>query len=147
MTGLLLSRSRPAIRIEFSTDRAGKRIRWEQSTRLLQGTMVALSPASDNFASICRVAVVAARPFTGGLDQNPPTIDIFLENMEDLQLDPTKGKTALASSNQTANIFQNGSWLRLVKVSSRHPDMCCSVCRRPEQKGKRYAWLYRACLT
>lgn len=98
MTGVLLSRSGPAIRVEFSTERAEKTIKWEQSTRLMQGTLVALSPAKDNFANVCKVATVAARPVEGGLDQNPPTIDLFLENMEDFLLDITQGKIVLASA-------------------------------------------------
>lgn len=79
-----------AFRIEFSHDRAGKQIRWEQSTRLQQGTMVALTPMRDNFRSICKVAIVAARPYEGGLDQNPPQIDIFWGDPNDAAIDPVE---------------------------------------------------------
>lgn len=50
------------IRISFSLSRVGKNIRWEQSKRLISGSLVALTPVSDMFRSQCVVAVVAARP-------------------------------------------------------------------------------------
>lgn len=75
--GLLCSNTGVATRIEFSTDRSPKRVRWEQSRRLAQGVMVALSPMKDGFTRICKVAVVAARQIEGGLNQNPPQIDLF----------------------------------------------------------------------
>ncbi|KUJ09467.1 uncharacterized protein LY89DRAFT_701455 [Mollisia scopiformis] len=86
-TGILLTRNGPATRVEFSTERAAKQIRWEQSTRLMQGSMVALSPSSDNFKTICKVAIVAARPIFGGLDQNPPTIDLFWGEFNEAHID------------------------------------------------------------
>lgn len=88
--GILLSASGPAFRIEFSHERAGKQIRWEQSKRLQQGTMVALSPERDLFQSICKVAIIAARPFEGGLDQDPPQIDIFWGDSNDVVFDPVE---------------------------------------------------------
>jgi helicase required for RNAi-mediated heterochromatin assembly 1 len=90
--GLMLSHMGPAFRIEFSHERAGKQIRWEQSTRLQQGTIVALSPMTDSFQSICKIAIVAARPISGGLDRNPPEIDIFWGDVEDAVFDPVECK-------------------------------------------------------
>ena len=77
----------PAVRVEFSFERAGKRIRWEQSSRLKQGTIVAITPKKDCFRTVCKVAVVAARPVTG-LQQNPPQIDLFWASPEDAEFDP-----------------------------------------------------------
>lgn len=90
--GFLLSAFGPAFRIEFSHERAGKQIRWEQSKRLQQGTMVALSPERDLFRSICKVAIVAARPVEGCLDQDPPQIDIFWGGSNDVVFDPGERK-------------------------------------------------------
>ncbi|KAG0650451.1 Helicase required for RNAi-mediated heterochromatin assembly 1, partial [Hyphodiscus hymeniophilus] len=88
--GMVLSNSGPAFRIEFSHERAGKQIRWQQSNRLQQGTMVALSPMDNSFRSVCKVAIVAARPFEGGLDQNPPQIDLFWGDICDTVFDPAE---------------------------------------------------------
>jgi helicase required for RNAi-mediated heterochromatin assembly 1 len=78
-----------AARIEFSAERAGKRIRWSQSMRLQQGTIVALSPVHDKFKTACKVAVVAARPLEG-VEQNPPQIDIFWASHDEAEIDPTE---------------------------------------------------------
>ena len=77
--------------ITFSTERAGKNIRWGQSKRLQQGTLVALSTERDMFSSMCKLAVIAARPIKGGLDQNPPQVSIFWGNAgEDAVFDPSE---------------------------------------------------------
>ncbi|RFU29613.1 hypothetical protein B7463_g6744, partial [Scytalidium lignicola] len=88
--GLRLSSVGAAFRVEFSSERAGKRIRWEQSKRLRTGTLVALSPSRDMFRTICKIAVVAARPISGGLDQNPPQIDLFWGDDNDADIDPNE---------------------------------------------------------
>ncbi|CZS98291.1 uncharacterized protein RCO7_08942 [Rhynchosporium graminicola] len=88
--GLQLSRIGVASRIEFSCERAGKRIRWDQSKRLVQGTLVALTPEKDMFKTICKVATVAARVIKGGLDQDPPTIDLFWGDIKDMVIDPVE---------------------------------------------------------
>jgi helicase required for RNAi-mediated heterochromatin assembly 1 len=90
--GLNLSPFGAAFKVTFSTERAGKQIRWEQSKRLLQGTMVALSPASDMFEKVCKIAIVAARPIADGLDQNPPVIDLFWGDHMDVAFDPVERK-------------------------------------------------------
>ena len=52
------------------------------------GTVVALTPHTDNFMSVCHIAVVADRPILGGLDQNPPTVDLFWADNNNFALDP-----------------------------------------------------------
>ncbi|EER41292.1 DEAD box helicase [Histoplasma capsulatum H143] len=76
-----------AVKLTFSTARAGKNIVWEYSPRLTTGTIVALTPANDMFKSKCIVAVVAARPLDG-LKKNPAEIDIFYTRAEDAEFDP-----------------------------------------------------------
>ena len=78
-----------AFRVEFSTRRAGKKIRWEQSKRLISGSIVALTPVENMFQGICLVAVVAARPLEG-LRVSPPSIDLFFGRHEDIEVDPQK---------------------------------------------------------
>ncbi|KAJ4385997.1 hypothetical protein N0V93_008888 [Gnomoniopsis smithogilvyi] len=73
--GYLFAKLGPIARISFSTIRAGVKIKWMLSKRLQPGKVVALS--ADFFKTDCRIAVVAQRPFDGGLDQNPPIIDII----------------------------------------------------------------------
>ncbi|KAG9231336.1 P-loop containing nucleoside triphosphate hydrolase protein [Amylocarpus encephaloides] len=87
--GIQLSPIGAAFRVEFSTDRSGKRIRWDQSKRLMQGSLVALSTTNDNFQSICKILVVAARPVIG-LEQNPPQVDLFWGDNKDMSFDPAQ---------------------------------------------------------
>ncbi|KAI9837632.1 MAG: hypothetical protein M1837_002940 [Sclerophora amabilis] len=87
ITGFTFCRQGPAARVCFSIARAGKRIRWEQSTRLRAGSVVALSPSHDNFRQHCTVAVIAARPLEG-LQQNPPTVDLLFATTEEIEIDP-----------------------------------------------------------
>jgi hypothetical protein len=90
---LLLSRIGIAFRVAFSTDRCDKQIRWSQSERLKQGTIVALTPHRDMFEKICKVAVVAARPLDG-LEQDPPQVDIFWGDPDDAVFDPAESKSS-----------------------------------------------------
>ncbi|KAI3318803.1 P-loop containing nucleoside triphosphate hydrolase protein [Xylariaceae sp. AK1471] len=86
--GYLMTRLGPMCRIQFSTERAGKKIRWTQTRRLNTGSLVVISTAEDNFKTICMPAVIADHPIRDGLDQNPPTIQIFWSNTNDFILDP-----------------------------------------------------------
>ncbi|KAL3422659.1 helicase required for RNAi-mediated heterochromatin assembly 1 [Phlyctema vagabunda] len=86
--GLQVSNQGVGFRVEFSYERAGKRIRWEQSKRLQQGTLLAMSPQRDCFKSVCKLVTVAARPIRGGLDQNPPSVDLFWANPEEAEFQP-----------------------------------------------------------
>ncbi|KAJ8119299.1 hypothetical protein ONZ43_g3723 [Nemania bipapillata] len=95
--GYLLTRLGPMCRIQFSTERAGKKIKWAQTRRLITGGLVAISTAEDGFRTICMPAVIADHPTKGGLDQNPPTIQIFWANTDDAVLDPTTELVMLQS--------------------------------------------------
>ncbi|KAF7955588.1 hypothetical protein EAE96_004514 [Botrytis aclada] len=97
LVGLQLSHLGPAFRIELSSDKAGKRIRWEQSSRLTQGSLLCLSPTSDKFRSICKVGTVAARPIECGLDCDPPRVDIFFGDDRDIILNPTESYIMIQS--------------------------------------------------
>lgn len=83
-----MSRLGPLCRIAFSTDHAQKRIMWQMSRRLRPGAVLAISTKRDNFSSICMTATVAQRPYRGGLDQNPPQVDIVWGNVSDYVVDP-----------------------------------------------------------
>lgn len=94
-----MTRIGPICRISFSTSRAGRKIKWQQSKRLTPGTLVALSPVSDGFQTICKVAVVAQRPMLGGLDQNPPEIDLFWADLDDAVVDSDEELVMIESRN------------------------------------------------
>ena len=64
-------------------------LRWEQSKRLITGTLVALSPTDDAFQTQCILATVAARPLSA-LAQNPSEIDLFFARPEDQEIDPMR---------------------------------------------------------
>ncbi|KAI9882561.1 MAG: hypothetical protein M1823_005696 [Watsoniomyces obsoletus] len=89
LIGYTLSHQGLAARVIFSTRRAGKRIRWPQSKRLVPGTLVALTPTADMFQSQCIMAVVAARPVSG-LQRIPPEVDIFFSKPSECVVDPTE---------------------------------------------------------
>lgn len=76
----------PLARVSFSTKRAGAQIKWTQSKRLQAGKIVALS--TDHFKTDCRIAVVGQRPVEGGLDQNPPVVDIQWADAKQAAIDP-----------------------------------------------------------
>jgi helicase required for RNAi-mediated heterochromatin assembly 1 len=89
ITSIVFSPRGLATRIAFSLSRVKKFIRWQQSKRLITGTLVALSPADDCFQTKCVLATVAARPVSA-LEQNPPEIDLFFARPQDLEVDPMK---------------------------------------------------------
>ncbi|KAJ5832063.1 ATP binding protein [Penicillium riverlandense] len=76
-----------ALRMRFSTRRAGKKIMWKYSKRLVAGSVVALSPVQDCFDTKCIVGVVAARPLEN-ITKEPPEIDIFFARPEQTEFDP-----------------------------------------------------------
>lgn len=78
----------PLARVSFSTERSRYRILWHQSKRLQPGKVVALSPKSDGFKTICKIATIAQRPYRDGLDQNPPLVDLQWADPKDAVLDP-----------------------------------------------------------
>ncbi|PSN72156.1 P-loop containing nucleoside triphosphate hydrolase protein [Corynespora cassiicola Philippines] len=85
-----------ATRVAFSLSRVKKFVRWDQSKRLITGSLVALS--DDLFETTCILAVVAARPLAA-LQQNPPELDLFFLNPEDTQVDPMKKWLMVESRN------------------------------------------------
>ncbi|KAL8696250.1 MAG: hypothetical protein Q9201_007753 [Fulgogasparrea decipioides] len=87
IVGLTFAQSGVAAKVTFSLRRAEKKIHWAQSKRLQQGTLIALTPVSDMFEKVCKVAIVAARPLSG-LQSNPPQIDVFFGSPEELEIDP-----------------------------------------------------------
>ncbi|KAH7112883.1 P-loop containing nucleoside triphosphate hydrolase protein [Dendryphion nanum] len=89
ITSLIFSPRGLATRVAFSLGRVKKHIRWSQSKRLITGSLVALSPAEDNFKKQIILATVAART-ASALNQNPPEIDLFFARSEELEIDPMK---------------------------------------------------------
>lgn len=87
--GVTLSSRGVAVRVTFSLRRAGRKILWEQSKRLITGSLVALTPAHDMFDTKAIIATVAARPLEG-LQQNPPEVDLFFAHADDIEIDPTQ---------------------------------------------------------
>ncbi|ETS84456.1 hypothetical protein PFICI_02481 [Pestalotiopsis fici W106-1] len=87
--GYLMSALGPVCRLQFSTERAGKRIQWSVSSRLTPGTVVAISTATDSFRSLCSTAVVMGRNIED-LAKSPPTIDIKWAETEQMVFDPTE---------------------------------------------------------
>jgi helicase required for RNAi-mediated heterochromatin assembly 1 len=86
VTGMTCSRQGLAVEVAFSTQRAGVRINWEQTSRLMTGSVVVLS--RDNFHTSCIVATVAAHDIVK-LNENPPKIDLYISDFEDIEIDPT----------------------------------------------------------
>ncbi|KAL1630432.1 hypothetical protein SLS56_004960 [Neofusicoccum ribis] len=87
IVGLTFSTRGIAARVQFSLARPGKRVHWEQSKRLMTGSLVALTPEDDNFQTTCLMAVIAARPLAM-LVQDPPEIDIFFARPQESEIDP-----------------------------------------------------------
>ncbi|KAI5860952.1 P-loop containing nucleoside triphosphate hydrolase protein [Durotheca rogersii] len=88
--GYLMTRLGPMCRVQFSTGRSGKKIRWIQTRRLTVGTLVALSTAQDCFQTICMPAIISDHRVEGGLDQNPPVIHLQWTNLDDAVMDPNQ---------------------------------------------------------
>lgn len=95
--GYLMTRLGPICRVRFSIERAGKRIRWNQTRRLTTGSLVVLSTAKDGFRTICMPAVIADHAIRDGLDQNPPTIQFYWANIDDAVMDPAAELVMLES--------------------------------------------------
>ena len=95
-----------AARVQFSLRRVGKQVIWEQSKRLLQGSLIALTPANDMFKTICKVGIVAARPLSA-VQQEPPEVDIFFARSEDLEIDPHREWVMVESR---IGYFESARW-------------------------------------
>jgi helicase required for RNAi-mediated heterochromatin assembly 1 len=77
------------VRISFSLNRLSKKVKWDQSARLMTGSIVALSPSNAPFSPSSKVivAIVAARDLLN-LEKNPPEIDLFFGDVDNLEVDP-----------------------------------------------------------
>ena len=82
--GAILSTRGLATKVNFSLGRVGKNVHWEQSKRLLTGSLVVLMSAENK--DVCKLGVVAARPLVG-LAKTPPEIDLFFFRAEDIDID------------------------------------------------------------
>lgn len=69
-------------RFVFSTPRSGQFIDWIKTERLTPGTCVALSPAHDNFDTLCFPAVVVGKDCRDATGMIPPIIDLEFEDTE-----------------------------------------------------------------
>lgn len=78
-------------KVSFSLSRIGRKIRWEQTKRLITGSLVALIPydGSNYDVDNLKVCVVAARPLLE-LEKNPPQIDLFFARPEEVEIDRQK---------------------------------------------------------
>lgn len=95
----LMSTIGPIARVSFSTERSNCQIQWQQSKRLQPGTIVALSPNDDNFREVCKIASIAQRRYRGGLDQDPPLVDLLWADPRDAVLDPDQEMVMIESRN------------------------------------------------
>jgi hypothetical protein len=53
----------------------------------MTGSLVALTPTTDMFQRVCKVAVVAARPLSGLLE-SPPSVHLIFGNSQEIEIDP-----------------------------------------------------------
>ena len=98
ITGYTFAQTGLAARVTFSLGRVGRKVPWEQSKRLRTGTLVCLTPANAVFSTVARIAVVAARPLAG-LEENPPSVDLFFGSPELIEIDPQQEWLMVESRN------------------------------------------------
>lgn len=89
ITGVQTSTRGVAVRVSFSLVRVKKVIIWEQSKRLITGSVVALTAKDDLFSKRAIIATVMARPLEN-LRENPPEIYLSFAKTYDLEIDPAK---------------------------------------------------------
>ncbi|KAH7063112.1 putative DEAD box helicase [Macrophomina phaseolina] len=118
IAGFTFSTRGLAARIQFSLSRSGKKIHWEQSKRLITGTLLALTPEDDCFQTQCVMAVVAARPLAN-LIQDPPGIDILFARSDEVEFDP--GKSWLMVEERTGYFEGTRHTLRALQKLMREP--------------------------
>lgn len=63
----------------------------------MSGKIVAFS--TDYFQKDCRIATIAQRPFEGGLDQNPPLVDIIWADPDHAIINPDQELVMIESRN------------------------------------------------
>ncbi|KAK8099015.1 helicase-like protein [Apiospora kogelbergensis] len=91
--GYHMTNQGPLCRVTFSTERAGKKIRWTNTRRLTPGTIVALSAVLDNFETQCKVASIVERFMDG------PNVIVHLKwaSVDDAVFDPMEQLVMLES--------------------------------------------------
>lgn len=91
LRGITFAKRGLGIKVSFSLSRVGKKIGWNQSKRLMTGSLVVLIPAEGASYNVDElvVAVVAARP-VAQLEQNPPMLDLFFARPEEIEIDNQK---------------------------------------------------------
>ncbi|OAL20644.1 hypothetical protein AYO22_08653 [Fonsecaea multimorphosa] len=128
IVGFTFARRGVAARIKFTTRRAGRRIKWESSKRLVSGSIVALIPAKNKVMDLndIVVAVIAARPMAG-LMCEPPEIDIYFARPEEIQLDPQKEWLMIEAKQGYFEAYRH-TLKALQKLSQETFPMCDHIC-------------------
>ncbi|KAL5614285.1 hypothetical protein BROUX41_004395 [Berkeleyomyces rouxiae] len=108
LQGLVADIQGISYRISFSVERSPTKIDWVSSKRLTAGSLVAISPISDNFNSKVTIAVVTKRSLEGGLlpDENEhaflaPRIDVSWSDEESAKfmLEPDQEMVMIQAGN------------------------------------------------
>lgn len=91
LRGITFAKRGLGIKVSFSLSRVGKKVGWNQSKRLMTGSLVALIPAEGASYDVdeLKVAVIAARPVSQ-LEKNPPEIDLFFARPDEIPIDNQK---------------------------------------------------------
>ncbi|KIW27697.1 hypothetical protein, variant [Cladophialophora immunda] len=128
IVGFTFARRGVAARIKFTTRRAGRRIKWANSKRLVSGSIVALIPAKTKGIDLndMVVAVIAARPLAGLLCE-PPEIDIYFARPEEIQLDPQKEWLMIEAKQGYFEAYRH-TLKALQKLSQETFPMCDHIC-------------------
>ena len=96
VVGLTFTYKGIATRIRFSL-RSEKKVSWAATKRLTVGTLVALTPTQDAFATQCILATVLARPLIN-LEGDAPEIDILFDDHDCQEVDSQKTYTMVEAS-------------------------------------------------
>ena len=107
-------------KVSFSLNRAGKKINWQNSKRLLPGTLVCLS--CDGFQEVknMKLATVLARPISG-LEMNPPEVDVLFRE-DEIEIDASKAWVMVESR---SSYFEG--WCALQPIYSLSPARYSSI--------------------
>lgn len=124
--GLTFSRRGIAVEISFSLRSCRSKVVWGVSNRLTSGCLVALS--RDQFRSHCIVATIAARN-RDKLDLNPPRIDLFFADSNDLELDPCE---EFMMVEERSGFFeaQRSSMLALQRMMKENDEECFPLSKK-----------------
>ena len=94
---MMVTRAGIALRVEFSATMIGKIIHWAKSKRLRSGSLVALSPALDDFKTKCVPAIVASRLLENLEVEAPekPSIWVYIGDSKQIDIDPQQKWTMI----------------------------------------------------